>query len=288
MKITKVNELDDEIIEGTPVIVDWNLGGSFPVEVDTVHGYTMSTEVVAEGLGFPPKLILQKRSILTEGLHYLTKSTGEKGKQVDVRWTRLGVVTLSLWVGDSFNNSSFDWDFAVAASADVWFERPESSVDVFNVPDDFGCNERLGRLLNEQRLIRELLCNEARISEDTRRFMQRAVRNLEEAIKPLKRKAEFFEKLLEGGRVYSVCSVGDALNLGLGRDDLFQEFRKRGFLVSGGSRHNLPHRHWIEEGFFTDGIDKFITFRGMRWIWVDFQKNPIESVRSRTGVKPAV
>jgi hypothetical protein len=280
MKITRVNKLHDEIIEGTPVIVDWNLGGSFPVEVDKVHGYTMSTEVVADGLGFPPELILQKRSILTEGLHYLTKSTGKKGKQDDVRWTRPGVVTLSLLVGDSFNNSSFDWDFAVAASADVFFDLPESALDVFNVPDDFGCNERLGRLLNEQRLIRELLYNEAGISGITRNLMEEAEGILEEAIKPLKCKAEFFEDLLEGGRVYSVRSVGDILNFGLSRDGLFQEFRKRGFLVSGGSRHNLPHRHWIVEGFFTDGIDEFITFRGMRWIWEDFQKNPIESVRT--------
>ena len=250
------------------------------MEVDKVHGYTMSTEVVADGLGFPPELILQKRSILTEGLHYLTKSTGKKGKQDDVRWTRLGVVTLSLLVGDSFNNSSFDWDFAVAASADVFFDLPESALDVFNVPDDFGCNERLGRLLNEQRLIRELLYNEAGISGITRNLMEEAEGILEEAIKPLKCKAEFFEDLLEGGRVYSVRSVGDILNFGLSRDGLFQEFRKRGFLVSGGSRHNLPHRHWIVEGFFTDGIDEFITFRGMRWIWEDFQKNPIESVRT--------
>jgi|GEM_PF-2713938 len=263
---TSIQELGEQ-----HYVIDFGTWRLFPVELDPVHGYTMTTEDVADGFDVQPAEIEKLKTHLTAGEHYLIRAAGAGEGEDSTFWTKLGVVTLGL-----FLEGAEPKYFAIQASCELFSKHPDDQYEEFIVPDDFTCRGELTILLNEQRLIGELLKGSSGLFRDAiRGHLRDAEKCLRESIKPLKRKVELLEKLLDGDKTYSLPFVHQALNLPIEPKNLVRELRERGYLIISGARSVRPSPAWIQQNIFTNARTDFVTARGLFHIWDEFRKNPV-------------
>jgi phage antirepressor YoqD-like protein len=100
----------------------------------------------------------------------------------------------------------------------------------------------------------------------------------------LKPKAEFYDAVTASDEVIQLAVACQVLDMGFGRNTLFQRLRNRGVLITAGGRHNLPKQRFIEQGLFTVkqshyvDSDKqvqpcytpYVTQKGLDWLRREF------------------
>lgn len=64
-------------------------------------------------------------------------------------------------------------------------------------------------------------------------------------------KVEFYEQVTASDTVWQLAVAAQVAKLPFGRNNLFKKLRKKGVLMSGGQRHNLPKQRFIGQGLFT-------------------------------------
>jgi anti-repressor protein len=94
-------------------------------------------------------------------------------------------------------------------------------------------------------------------------------------IKELEPKAEVYEKIADSSNLISIGEAAKTLNIGLGRNRLFEKLRDLNILMG----NNVPYQQYVDQGYFEtkikpitmgditqDKITTFVTGKGMIWL----------------------
>lgn len=101
----------------------------------------------------------------------------------------------------------------------------------------------------------------------------------------MKPKAEFHDAVTASDDLCQLATACQVLGLPFGRNTLFERLRRKGVLITGGDRNNLPKQAYVDKGYFTVkessykrdgethvGFTTLVTQKGLAWLNREFRK----------------